>query len=129
MYRSTRGDFTSRKKNAKREAAAALEQGFAWVERAIKNPEAYPDFVVILPFDPAMLARIFTEERLRLWAELSRSRPDSLTELADRLGRNVSRVRQDLLILQDAHLVRTERKGNRVTAFAQAPSIIIAPPT
>lgn len=112
-------------KNANR----AIEVGFDWVQRAIKHPEAYPDFMVILPFNPKMLSRLFTQERLRLWAELHRSRPKSLTQLAQRLGRNVSRVRQDVLILEGAHLARTEKKGNQVRAVAEAPNIVIAAPS
>jgi predicted transcriptional regulator len=112
----------------KRAAKRAIEVGFDWVQRAIKDPEAYPDFMVVLPFNPKMLSRIFTKERLRLWAELHRSRPKSLTQLAHKLGRNVSRVRQDVLVLEDAHLARTEKKGNRVRALAEAPNIVIALP-
>ena len=113
----------------KRAADRALEVGFDWVERAIKHPEAYPDFMVLLPFNPKMLSRIFTEERMRVWAELHRSRPKSLTQLASRLGRNISRVRQDVMILENAHLARTEKKGNQVRAVAEAPNILIAVPT
>lgn len=109
-------------------ADRALESGFEWVQRALRDPEAYPDFVVVLPFDPKTLSRIFTKERLRVWAALHQDRAESLTKLARRLGRNVSRVRQDLLILERAHLARLEKEGNRVRAFAQAPSIVIAPP-
>lgn len=112
----------------KRAANRAIETGFRIVQQAIKNPDAYPDFMVILPFDPVLLSRVFTPERLRLWAELHRSKPRSLTELAGRLDRNVSRVRQDVLILQGVHLAKTEKKGNQVRVLAEAPHILIASP-
>lgn len=112
----------------KRAADRALELGFRVVQETIKNPDAYPDFMVILPFDPELLSRIFTPERLRLWAELHRSKPRSLTELANRLERNVSRVRQDVLILEGAHLAKTQKRGNQVSVVAEAPHILIASP-
>lgn len=111
-----------------RAADRAIEVGFDLVERTIKNPGAYPDFMVVLPFDPEFLSRIFTKERLRLWAELYRTRPRSLTTLAKQVHRNVSRVRQDVLILERANLARTEKRGNEVRAWAQAPHIVIATP-
>lgn len=112
----------------KKAADRAIETGFRIVQEAIKNPEAYPDVMVILPFDPDLLSRVFTPERLRLWAELHRSKPRSLTELAHRLDRNVSRVRQDVLILEGVHLAATEKKGNQVRVFAEAPHILISSP-
>lgn len=110
-------------------ADRAMKLGFDIVRRTIENPEAYPDFMVILPFDPELLSRVFTPERLRLWAELHRSKPRSLTELATRLDRNVSRVRQDVLILEGVHLAKTRKKGNQVEVTAEAPHILIASPT
>lgn len=112
----------------KKFASRAIRAGFDIVERAIRNPDAYPEFMVIVPFDPEMLPRIFTRQRMRVWAELYRTRPQSLTQLAGRLGRNVSRVRQDVMVLENARLARTQKKGNRVRAFAQASGILIAPP-
>jgi len=113
----------------KKAADRAIDAGFRIVQHAIRHPEAYPDFMVILPFDPELLSRVFTPERLRLWAELHRSKPKSLTQLASRLDRNVSRVRQDVLILEGVHLARTEKKGNEVRVTAQAPNILIASPS
>ena len=94
----------------------------------IKDPESYPDFVVILPWDPAFLSSIFTEERLRLWAELRRSKPKSITEMAERLDRNVSRVRQDLLLLEKAGLAKLEKKGTTVQATSDVLHIMIPSP-
>jgi predicted transcriptional regulator len=107
---------------------AAIETGFAIAQTTIKDPDAFPDELLILPFDPDRLAAIFTRERMRLWGELHRERPESLTALATRLGRNVSRVRQDVMILEDAHLARTVRHGNQVRIVAQAPNIVISSP-
>lgn len=112
----------------KKAADHALKVGFDIVRRTLQNPDAYPDFMVILPFDPELLSRVFTPERLRLWAELHRSRPRSLTELASRLDRNISRVRQDVLILEGVHLAKTHKKGNQVQVVAEAPYILVASP-
>jgi predicted transcriptional regulator len=105
-----------------------MKAAFAVLEKTLQREDDYLDFMVILPYDPKMLSRIFTEERLRLWAELHRSKSRSLTQLAKRLGRNVSRVRQDVLILESAHMATLTKVGTQVRAVAQAPHIMIAPP-
>ena len=98
------------------------------IQQALKDVDNAPEFAIVLPFDPEILSQIFTRERLRLWWELYRSKPRSLTELAGRLDRNVSRVRQDVLLLERYHMVQTEKRGNEVRAWTRAPQIIIAPP-
>lgn len=98
------------------------------VKDLLDHPDAYPEEVVLLPFDPERLSAIFTPERLRIWKELSRTRPKSITELARRLDRDVSRVRQDLLVLQGARLVEARRKGVRVQVFSKAKNVIVAGP-
>lgn len=115
-------------KLTRKEMQRRLKPAFAFLEKTLEQPHAYPDFMVILPYDPKLLSRIFTEERLRLWAELHRSKSRSLTQLAKRLNRNVSRVRQDVLILEDAHLATLTKVGTEVRAIARAPHIVIAPP-
>jgi len=94
----------------------------------LTHPNETPDFAVILPFDPKVLSSIFTEERLRLWAELKRSKPTTITDVADRLHRNVSRVRQDLLILEAAGLAKLEKKGRNVVPASDVLHIMIAAP-
>lgn len=111
---------------------AANKRPMAAVEKLLTemmdHPEAFPDFVVILPWDPKFLSSIFTEERLRLWAELRRSKPKSITEMAERLDRNVSRVRQDLLLLERAGLAKMEKKGTTVQATSDVLHIMIPSP-
>ena len=113
---------------SRKEMQQRLKSAFAFLEKTLEQPDVYPEFMVILPYDPKLLSRIFTEQRLRLWAELHRSKSRSLTRLAERLDRNVSRVRQDLLILENAHLATLTKVGTEVRAVAQAPHIVIAPP-
>ena len=98
------------------------------VRDVLKHPEAYPDEIVLLPFDPERLSALFTPERLRIWKELSTKAPPSITELAHRLGRDVSRVRQDILLLQGARLVETRRNGRRLEVFARAKNVVVAGP-
>ena len=108
-----------------KQAMAAVDK---LLEQMVDHPGAYPDFVVVLPWDPKFLSSIFTEERLRLWAELRRSKPKSITEMAERLDRNVSRVRQDLLLLERAGLARLEKKGTTVQATSDVLHIMIPSP-
>ena len=93
-----------------------------------RSPDAFPDFVVVLPFDPPFLSSVFTEERLRLWAELRRATPKSITDVAEKLDRNVSRVRQDLLILEGAGLAKLRKRGRTVEATSDALHILIPSP-
>lgn len=81
-----------------------------------------------MPFNPALLASIFTEERLRIWRELHRSGIGSVSALAARLHRDVSRVRHDLKFWQAEGLVELSRDGRRVTPRASADGILVAGP-
>ncbi|MBI2077089.1 MAG: hypothetical protein HYT80_01780 [Euryarchaeota archaeon] len=108
-----------------RKAMRAVEK---LLDHMLKHPEAFPDFVVVLPFDPRFLSSVFTEERLRLWAELRRTMPRSITEVAERLDRNVSRVRQDLLLLEQAGLAKLQKRGTKVEATSDALHIMIPSP-
>lgn len=116
------------KKNRIAPSKKAMKAVNRLLSEMIRHPEAYPDFVVVLPFDPPFLSSLFTEERLRLWAELRRSKPKSITEMAQRLDRNVSRVRQDLLLLEKAGIVKLEKKGITVAASSEVLHIMIPSP-
>jgi predicted transcriptional regulator len=94
----------------------------------MKDPDSFPKRMIVLPFDPEFLSSIFTPERLRLWRLLHRSKTMSITQLAVKLERDVSRVRQDLLILQRSHLVKMARKGNTIQVSPTADHIIVASP-
>lgn len=98
------------------------------IEDLMEHPEKYPEEIVLLPFDPRRLSSLFTPERLRLWRELRRSRPASISELARRLGRDVSRVRQDVLVLQGARLVESRRVGTRVRVYSRVRNVLVAGP-
>lgn len=98
------------------------------LEHDLAHPGEGPDFAVVLPFDPKLLSSIFTEERLRLWAELKRSKPNTITEVAQRLQRNVSRVRQDLLILEKMRLAKLEKNGRQVRPTSDVLHIMIPAP-
>jgi predicted transcriptional regulator len=105
-----------------------FKTGDRLLKEAMRDQEGTPEDVVVVPFDPERLAKIFTLQRLRLLGELHRSRPRSLTELARRLDRNVSRVRHDVELLEAAHLAVTVRHGNRVAARASWAHFVVAPP-
>lgn len=118
----------SAKKSPRFPSRRAMEAVDRLTSDMIRHPEKYPDFVVVLPWDPAFLSSVFTEERLRLWAELRRTQPRSITEMAERLDRNVSRVRQDLLLLEKAGLAKLEKKGRTVEATSDVLHIMIPCP-
>ncbi len=116
--------MTRRKKLPKGYADAVMRM----LEHDLAHPDTAPEFAIVLPFDPKLLSSIFTEERLKLWAELKRSKPATITDVAERLHRNVSRVRQDLLVLEAAGLAKLEKKGRVVVPTSDVLHIMIAVP-
>lgn len=67
----------------------------------------------IVAYDPAYHRRIFTPNILRILSELSLG-VESVSELARRVGRNVSNVWRDLKFLEKLDFVALLRSGNRV---------------
>ncbi len=98
---------------------------FDFVERVLEHPGKYPDEAVLFLMDPAEIASIITKERLHLLRELQAVDYASIAELARSMGRDVSRVRKDLLTLERFDLVQFTKEGNRVHARPAATGIFI----
>ena len=111
--------------NMKQRIQAAMD----FTEEVIANPDAFPEKMVVIPYDPELLSSIFTPERLKIWRLVHKREADSITQLAKKLGRDVSRVRQDLLILERVNLVGMERNSSRVRVWPTATHIVIAAPS
>lgn len=108
-----------------REMRRRIDEAFAFVERVVEDPDRYPDEAVLFLLDPAEIASAVTKERLRLLRELSRRDYPSIFDLARSLGRDVSRVRKDLVALERLDLVGFTKSGNRVRARPAATGIYI----
>jgi predicted transcriptional regulator len=108
-----------------REMQRRIDEAFAFVERVVKAPDRYPDEAVLFLLDPSEVASAVTKERLRLLRELSDREYPSIFDLARSLGRDVSRVRKDLIALERLDLVTFTKSGNRIRARPAATGIYI----
>lgn len=102
-----------------------IDEAFAFVGRVMEHPERYPDEAVLFLLDPSEIASVVTKERLRILRQLSEQEYPSLFDLARSLGRDVSRVRKDLVALERLDLVTFTKSGNRVRARPAATGIYI----
>lgn len=102
-----------------------IDTAFAFLNRVADRPDRFPDEAVLFLMDPGEVASAVTRERLRLLRELEARDYPSMMALARALGRDVSRVRKDLLTLERLDLVRFSRSGNRLRARASATGIYI----
>lgn len=102
-----------------------IDIAFEFVERVAKQPERFPDEAVLFLTDPSDVASAITKERLRILREIGAKDYPSLVSLARALGRDVSRVRKDLVVLERLDLVGFSKSGNRVHARTTATGIYI----
>lgn len=102
-----------------------IDTAFEFLERVAEHPDRFPDEAVLFLMDPGEVASAVTKERLRLLRELEAKDYPSLMALARALGRDVSRVRKDLLALERLGLVGFSRSGNRLRARPSATGIYI----
>ena len=108
-----------------KEMARRIDEAFAFVERVVEQPDQYPDEAILFLLDPAEIASAVTKERLRLLRELSARDYPSIFDLARSLGRDVSRVRKDLVALERLDLVTFAKSGNRIRVRPAATGIYI----
>ena len=102
-----------------------IDTAFEFLGRVADHPERFPDEAVLFLLEPSEVASVMTKERLRLLRELEAKEYPSLVALAEVLGRDVSRVRKDLLILERLDLVGFSKSGNRLRVRPTATGIYI----
>lgn len=104
-----------------------LEDAFDRAHEMIEDPESYPDEFVTLRLGDETLLRILTDERLRLLRTVRDEGPfASIAELARTVDRDPSRVGRDLTWLDEAGLVRLERRGRSKTVEGTDRMILLA---
>ncbi len=108
-----------------KEMRRRIDAVFEFIERVQEHPERYPDEAVLFLLDPAEVSSVLTKERLRILRGLQTREYPSLVALARALGRDVSRVRKDLLVLKRLDLVGLSKSGNRIRATPTATGIYI----
>ncbi len=93
-----------------------IDTAFEFLERVAEHPDRFPDEAVLFLMDPGEIASALTKERLRILRELEARAYPSLTALAQSLGRDVSRLRKDVMALERLGLVAFSKSGNRLLA-------------
>ncbi|MGB9950828.1 helix-turn-helix domain-containing protein (plasmid) [Haloarcula marismortui] len=66
--------------------------------------------------NPSELRTLLSPQRVALIRELQQGPPDSVTELADRVGRKTPQVNNDIGVLEDAGIVHFREGKGRVKA-------------
>jgi predicted transcriptional regulator len=89
---------------------AARERARRW-----EDGETVPEVVNFE--EPAQLRALLTERRMELIEHLLEDRPESLRDLADRLGRGVKEVNEDVHLLVDYGIVHLEQDGRAKVPF------------
>ena len=87
-----------------------FERGLA-VARALDRGEPLPFSRTVVEVDLVAFSRTLTEKRIALFDLVKRDRY-SVTELAEKTGRDSSAVRRDVELLESAGMVRTVRERN-----------------
>jgi len=102
-----------------------IDTAFEFLGRVAEHPDRFPDEAVLFLMDPGEIASALTKERLRILRELEARAYPSLTALAQSLGRDVSRLRKDVMALERLGLVAFSKSGNRLLARPTATGIYI----
>ena len=102
-----------------------IDTAFEFLRRVADHPDRFPDQAVLFLMDPGEIGSALTKERLRILRELEARAYPSLTVLALSLGRDVSRLRKDVMALERFGLVACSRSGNRLFAPPTATGIYI----
>ena len=102
-----------------------IDTAFEFLVRVADHPERFPDEAVLFLMDPGEIASALTKERLRILRQLEARAYPSLTALALSLGRDVSRLRKDVMALERLGLVAFSKSGNRLLARPTATGIYI----
>lgn len=110
------------------EMAKALDSALA-KGLDLLDAESTPERVFLLPFDSAILLRLFTPERMRLLSTVNEDGPfESVNELAEKLGRDQSRVSRDLQELETMGLLEIVREGRSKRIAAYSTDIVLRIP-
>ena len=116
-------------KGSKKEKAKMIEKNienaFQVIHDAIKNPDKYGNDSIVLLLDDEDIAALFTKERLRLIRLIRERSFSSISELARKVRRDVSRVKKDLGLLEKHGIVHLTRDKNCVTVHTMTKGIYI----
>jgi predicted transcriptional regulator len=81
----------------------------------------------VLYTDADAARRILTEKRIQIIETLTEEEVESIRDLARRLDRHVSTVKEDLDVLSQEQVVEYEQQGQRKVPTLKHPNVIVKP--
>jgi predicted transcriptional regulator len=101
------------------------ESTMAFIRESIRHPKKTPDDVLLLSLSNEELTQLFTKRRIELIEEIKKRGPNTMSELAKLLKRELSAIERDLKVLEGLELVRLEKKGREVTPIIEKEVIVL----
>lgn len=96
-----------------------------FLDEVWRNPKDTPDSGVLLSLQDREISKLFTKKRIELMNTISYGRLESVSELSEKVGRQLSAVERDLKILNDFGIVELEKKGRIVKPVIKANVLIL----
>lgn len=90
------------------------ESVMGYIRESIKHPESTPDDVLLLALSGSELRKLFTRRRVEL-LKIIRERPQTLSTIAKRTGRELSAVQRDVRALEEIGVIALTKEGREVT--------------
>lgn len=107
------------------ENKAELEQFGDAIENVFDNPDAYPDKVTYLALSKEEKEQLLTPKRIQLLKTIRKSDGLSVSEIAEKVGRDTAAVSRDLKTLSHHDIIDLVRSGHRKEANVVASHIVI----
>ena len=103
----------------------ALDLFGKMLKKAIKNPEAMPDRVVMIALSEQASRQVLTPKRLELLGVLRKRKPSSVKDAAKLVKRRVDAVSRDLKILENHGFLEFIQSGKIKTPKVEKDAILI----
>ena len=97
----------------------------AYLNKAWKEPDKYPDKGLLLSLSDEEITQIFTRERLKLVKLIQDKKPKNATELSELAKRRLSAVIRDLELLEHFHIVELQKKGKNIVPTVKKEILIL----
>ena len=101
------------------------ENIMAVIRESVKNPNKIPDDVILLSLDKEEITEIFTKKRLELISVIKKEKPQTMSELANKVKRELPSVERDLKILESYGIVELEKTGREVRPLVEKEMLVL----
>jgi len=109
----------------KAKAREDLELFGRLVKEAIRHPDLTPDRLTILSLSEEEQNRVLTPKRLELVRVIRDQEPETISELAELVGRRVDSVSRDLRILSTYGIIEFMKRGREKKIILSKDLIIL----